>query len=114
VARVGAGWCLVVDGSGTERSAAQECVFVLAALVSARGLSAQAQPPATRPLTGRLGLASVLRGVAEERGPITLVRSDGERRRGRVGRVGQDFLELLPDDGGTEIVPFSSVTALRR
>lgn len=114
VARVGAGWCLLVCGSGSGRPDAQEWVFVLGALVAARGLSPQARPPSTRPLTGRLGLGSVLRGVAEEREPVTLVRTDGERRRGRVGRVGQDFLELFPDDGALEVVPFSAVAALRR
>lgn len=114
VARAGTGWCLVVAEGGGERLGDEEWVFVLASLVTARGLSAQAQPPATRPLTGRLGLGSVLRTVAEEHASVTLVRSDGERRRGRVGRVGKDFLELLPDGGGVEIVPFSAVAALRR
>ena len=112
IARVGAGWCLVVGGSARERP--EEWLCPLTGVVTARGLSAQARPPSTRPLTGRLGLGSALRGVAEDRAPVLLVRSDGERRHGRVGRVGKDFLELLRDDGGVEVVPFSAVAALRR
>jgi hypothetical protein len=119
MARVGAGWCLVVPGSsgpgqGSAASETEEWLFVLPALVAVRGLSPQALLPASRPLTSRLGLGSVLRGVAEERRLVTLVRSDGERRQGTLGRVGQDFFELLRDDGGLEIVPFSAVAALRR
>ena len=113
VARVGAGWCLLTGGS-EDGSGPQEWLFVLAGLVSARGLSQQARPQATRPITGRLGLGSALRRVVEERGPVTLVRSDGERRQGRLGRVGKDFVELVPEDGGVEIVPFSALAALRR
>jgi hypothetical protein len=112
VARVGAGWCLLVSGM-EDRSEPQEWLFVLTGLVSARGLSTRATPLSTRPITGRLGLASVLRGIAEERGPVTLVRSDGERRQGRLGRVGKDFLELLGETGA-EVVPFSALAALRR
>jgi hypothetical protein len=114
VARVGAGWCLLVEeppGGGRETG---ECLFVLTWLVAARGLSPHARPLSTRPLTGRLGLASVLRHVAEEHGPVTLVRCDGVRRRGRLARVGQDFLELLTEDDGVELVPFSALAALRR
>ena len=113
VARVGAGWCLVTEDrrAGAEP---QEWVFVLGCLVSGRGLSTHALPPPSRPLPARLGLGSVLRQVAEERTPVTVVRIDGERRRGHVGRVGKDFLELRPESGGLEVLPFSAVVALRR
>ena len=111
--RVGADWCLVTDdrANGAEP---QEWVLVLACLVSARGLASHAVPPSSRPLTARLGLGSVLRSVAEERAPVTLVRTDGERRRGQVRRVGKDFWELASEGGGLEVVPFSAVAALRR
>ena len=114
VARVGAGWCLLVTEPDGTRSEPEEWLFALTALVAARGLSPQARPPSTRPLTARLGLGSVLRGVAEEQGPVTLVHADGERRQGRVVRVGKDFLELRREDGGVEVVPFSALAALRR
>lgn len=113
VARVGAGWCLVVQTAG-ESDGDREWVVVLDAVVSVRGLSPQARPASLRPVTSRLGLGSALRGVAEDRAPVTLVRTDGARRRGRLGRVGQDFVELLAEDGSTEAVPFSALVAVLR
>ncbi len=113
VARAGAGWCLLVSGSGA-RSVVQEWLFVLTGLVSARGLSPHALPVSTRPITARLGLGHVLRSMAEERGTVTLVRCDGEHRQGVLGRVGRDFLELVGEGGGVEVVPFSGLAALRR
>ena len=110
LARAGAGWCLVVADS-------HEWVVRLDHLVAGRGLSSQAIPAALRSLTSRLGVGSVLRELAEERAPVTLVRSDGERRNGVLGRVGRDFLELSTEGGsvvGTEVVPFSAVVAVRR
>ena len=108
VARVGAGWCLVVQDAG------EEWLVALGGLVAVRGLSPQARPAALRPVTARLGLASAVRGVAEDLEPVTVVRSDGELRRGRIGRVGRDFLELIADAGQLEVVPFSAVSAVRR
>lgn len=116
VTRVGAGWCLVADRADAPGGAGghtEEWLVALATLVSVRGLSTRARPLSTRPVTARLGLASALRGLAEEQQPVTLVRPDGERRQGLVGRVGSDFLELVAD-GAVEVVPFSAVTALRR
>ena len=106
LARAGDGWCLVVGD-------AQEWLFALSHLLAVRGLSSQARPAALRPLTARLGLGSVLRELAEDQAEVTVIRSDGELRRGRVGRVGQDFLELT-SEGGVEVVPFSAVVAVRR
>lgn len=115
LARVGSGWCLVVQGSVDERTDADpEWVVALSTVVAVRGLSPQAQPASLRPVMSRLGLGSALRGVAEDGAPVTLVRSDGVRRQGRVGRVGRDFLELHREDGGTEVVPFSAVSAVLR
>lgn len=110
VARAGAGWCLVVEGGGPD----QEWLVALDALVAVRGLSPQAQPPALRPLTSRLGVGSVLRGIAEELEPVTVLRSDGELRRGRIGRVGRDFVELVAETGQLEVVPFTALSAVRR
>lgn len=113
VARVGDGWCLIAqrtDGAGEHR----EWVLTLGAVVAARGLSPQARTAPLRPVTSRLGLGSALRGIAEENATVTLVRSDGARRRGRLGRVGRDFVELRADDGVTEAVPFSAVVAVLR
>ena len=106
LARAGDGWCLVVGD-------AHEWLFALAHLLTVRGLSAQARPPALRPVTARLGVGSVLRELAEDQAEVTLARTDGELRRGRLGRVGRDFLELA-SDAGQEVVPFSAVAAVRR
>ena len=114
VARVGAGWCLVVPEPGEAQGEGQEWLVALSGLAAVRGLSAQAQPASLRPLTARLGLASALRGIAEDQERVTVIRTDGERRRGRVGRVGRDFLELLDDTDRLEVVPFSAVSAVRR
>jgi hypothetical protein len=112
LARVGNGWCLVVEPS-LDGQPAQEWLVGLPGVVAVRGLSPQARLEPLRPATGRLGMGSVLRSLAEEQEPVTLVRADGELRRGRVGRVGRDFLELLAD-GGVEVVPFSAAAAVRR
>jgi len=114
VSRVGAGWCLVLEEAPGTAPQPQGWLVALSGLVSVRGLSPHALPAALRPVTGRLGLASALRGIAEDPGPVTVFRSDGERRQGRVGRVGQDFLELLGEEGQVEVVPFSAVSAVRR
>lgn len=113
VARVGDGWCLVArssDGAEGDR----EWILALRAVVAVRGLSPQARTEPLRPVTGRLGLGSALRGIAEERAAVTVVRGDGTHRRGRLGRVGRDFVELQADDGATEAVPFSAVVAVVR
>jgi hypothetical protein len=112
--RVGTGWCLLeVDG--------REWVVALPALGSVRGLVARGVGPSGRPVTARLGLGSALRGLAETRAEMLLHRTDGGTIRGRLGRVGRDFVEVLGDPeaaggprGQVEAVPFSAVAALRR
>ena len=110
LAQVGSGWCLV----GPEGTAGHEWVVGLAALTSARGLSSRAVPEPVRPVVGRLGLGSVLRGIAEEGEAVTVLSLDGDQRRGRVLRVGADFAELATEDGTTEVLAFSGIAVLRR
>jgi hypothetical protein len=110
MARVGEGWCLVSDPS----PGGAEWLVASTAVVSARGLSPLARPPSLRPVTSRLGLGSVLREVAAELSAVTLHSRDGQSRRGRLARVGKDFLELLPHDGAVEVLPFSGLAAVRR
>ncbi len=114
MARAGDGWCLVARPGDGAAGPEQEWLVVLAGLMGARGLAAHARPSALRPLVARLGLSSVLRGLAEEQDAVTVVRSDGERRRGRLGRVGRDFVELAGENGRPELVPFSSLVAVQR
>lgn len=125
LARAGEGWCLVAAQSSAQsstqsstqssRSAADgdEWLVAFSAVVSWRGLAAGAQPEGVRPITARLRLGSVLRPLGEDHASVVLVRSDGVQRRGEVGRVGKDFLELVTDVG-VELVPFGAVAAVRR
>jgi hypothetical protein len=107
--RVGAGWCLLAIQPG----AGPQQLVALGAVVSARGLSPAAiTQPARSPL-GRLGVGSVLREVAESRESVVLVDVDGVRRRGTVGRVGADFLELTGDDGGLDVLSFGALAVMR-
>jgi hypothetical protein len=109
LARTGRGWCLLAaqDGAGPE------VVVNLAGLLSVRGLAVRATPEPVRGVTARLTLASALRGVAAEDGPVVVVRSDGEVRRGRLGRVGADFVELVAESGPTEVLPMAAVAVVR-
>jgi hypothetical protein len=101
---VGAGWVLVEVG-------AAEWVVPLDGIVSLRGLAERGVPLEARPVTARLGLASALRRVAEERDEVLLHRVDGSLDRGVLTRVGADFVELRARD--TEVVPFSALAAVR-
>jgi hypothetical protein len=110
LAGAGDGWCLLAD---TELGSGHEWVVPISSILSVRGLGAGARPEAARPVTARLGVAAVLRRVADAREDIVLVRADGEHRRGRIGRVGADFLELGSRPSGVEVVPFGALGALR-
>lgn len=106
--RVGRGWLLVTaDGD-------QEWIVNLGALLSVRGLAPGARQEQARPVTARLGLGSVLRGTAEAREVVTAVDVDGARHRGRLVRVGSDFLELSGEEAGLRLVPFGALAAVRR
>jgi hypothetical protein len=111
--RAGRGWCLLAAGSPPGPGGGEEWLVAQAAVVSWRGLSANARPESVRPVTARLGLGSALRPLAEDRAHVVLVRSDATQHRGEVRRVGKDFLELVTDLG-VELVPFDAVAAIRR
>lgn len=109
LARVGSGWCLVTP----EERADQAWVVALPALVAVRGLSERAVPDAALPVVGRLGLGSVLRGLAVE-GEVAVFRTvDGELRQARVLRVGSDFAEVS-GSGTVEVLPFSGLAVIGR
>ena len=107
--RAGEGWCLL-------DLATAEWVVRLPAVTAMRGLVDGGVVPTARPLTARLGLGSVLRGLAEARDETVLHRTDGSVLRGLLGRVGADFVEVaLPGDaqGYVEVVPFEALAAVR-
>ena len=108
--RVARGWCLL----GPDGASGHELVVNLAGVVSVRGLAARTVPEAARPVTARLGIASALRHLAEEPEPVVLTRVDGEVRRGRLGRVGADFVELVGESGAAEVVPTAALCLVRR
>ena len=110
LARTGRDWCLL----SSDEAAGTELVVSLRGLLGVRGLAPRAAPERTRPISSRLGLASALRRVAAEDDPVVLVRSDGELRRGRLARVGADFVELVGDAGRVEVVPMAVIAVLRR
>ena len=104
--RVGEGWLLL--------GAAQDWIVAATALGSVRGLLDRVAPSGPRPVQGRLGIGSVLRGVAVARSEVVLHRSDGRSTRGALGRVGADFVELhVGESGHVEVLPFTGVAAVR-
>jgi hypothetical protein len=108
--RVGRGWCLIEPASAR----GQEVIVNLDGLLSARRLAARAAPREVVGVLARLGIASALRSVAAEPDPVVLVGIDGAVRRGRIGRVGSDFVELVGEAGPTEAVPMRAVSVVRR
>jgi hypothetical protein len=112
--RAGDGWCLL-DVEGVD------WVVVTGAVRAVRGLLDAGRAPEARPLIARLGLGSALRGLAEDRAEVALHRRDGSAARGRLGRVGRDFVEVLVGGdsgeaagrGHLEVLPFGTLAALR-
>ena len=109
LAQVGDGWCLLRG----DTPPGEEMLVVLSAVTVVRGLSARAVPPHARSVLTRLGLGSVLRRVAEDQQIVDVGRIDGGRARGRVARVGADFVELLTEEAVMEALPFRALAVLR-
>jgi hypothetical protein len=80
--------------------------------------------PPEGPVSARLGLGAVLRGIARDRSAVTLVLVDGSALSGTLDRVGQDFVEVAEHPGadarrrtevrGVRAVPYAAVAAVRR
>jgi hypothetical protein len=104
--RTGEGWLLI--------GAAQDWVVASTAVGSVRGLLDRVAPSGSRPVQGRLGIGSVLRGLAAARSEVVVHRTDGRSSRGTLGRVGADFVEVCASEGGhVEVLPFTAVAAVR-
>ena len=108
--RVARGWCLVEP----DDVVGQEVIVNLTGLLSARGLTTRSVPEGARAVTSRLGIASALRHLALDQDPVAVTRLDGGVRRGRLGRVGADFLELVGESGVTDVLPTAAVCLVRR
>lgn len=116
VMRVGPDWVLLGLPEG-----GPQWVVRLAAVVSATGLAATSVSERVAGVTARLGLRSVLRGLAESRTELVVHHQDGTRHRGVVARVGADFAELATLDdtsgwmgapGPVRVLPYAQLSAL--
>lgn len=106
--RVGAGWYLLDGGT-------QAWVVPLPATSSLRGLSDHGVPARALSVTARLGLASALRGVAQDRDEVALHLLDGSVHRGTLARVGADFVELREGEPDSYVltVPLEALAAVQ-
>ncbi len=105
--RTGPDWLmLAVSGS--------EWVVRTAAVISVSGLTARADSEETWSVVDRLSVRAVLRRLASEAAECVVHATDGQQVEGRVGRVGQDFLELHVGREGLHVVPLASMAALQR
>jgi hypothetical protein len=109
----GDGWCVLAAGS-------HAWVVATASVRAVRGLADRGRTATARPVTARLGLGSVLRGVAEDHTEVAVHRVDGALLPGLLGRVGEDFVEVrtgaAPGDGPdayVDVVPFTALAAVR-
>lgn len=87
--RVGSDW-LQLDVRG------RPWVVRLQALTGVSGLPDRAVTEEARPVTARLSLRSGLRALAHPGRECVVLLVDGTRLEGLLGRVGRDFVELLP------------------
>lgn len=117
VQAVGTGWMLLAAG-------AAENLVMVDVIDSVQGLTEQAVAEAAVPISGRTKPPSALRRLARTGETVVVILTDGTQLRGRLGRVGADFAELLGEasaDGngrtpGAEptVVRLGSVALVRR
>lgn len=119
VRRVGPDWLLLDEGGG------RETVVVTGAVVSVRGLGRYSAVPGTGGVVdSRLGLRSVLRGIARDRSTARLLLADGNAVDATIDRVGGDFVEVAThataeprrraDVRDVELIPVAALVAVRR
>lgn len=112
--------CLLLEGERFE-----EWLIPVTALSAVHRLGPWAEP-AIGAVAAKLGLAHLLRGIAQDRSPVTVFGAGSESHpvTGTIDRVGADFLELAehPLDSprrrgevyNVRLVPLSALTAVRR
>jgi hypothetical protein len=76
------------------------------------GLADGAVPDGRSPLSTRLSLRSVLRGVVEERASRAWYLAGRRTMHALAVRVGDDFVELQVDGGARATVPLAAVVAV--
>jgi hypothetical protein len=117
--RVGPDWLLLDEGAG------REVVVAASRLISVRGLVRySAVPGSAGVVESRLGLRSVLRGIARDRSAVRIHLVDGSTIDATIDRVGADFVEVATHPAAearrhrqvrdVELVPMAAVVAVRR
>jgi hypothetical protein len=81
-------WLLLAEPHGREVLVAMRWVATVA------GLGRLSAPGSGGPVTARLGLRHLLRGIARDRSGVRMHLADGEVLEGTLDRVGADFVEL--------------------
>ena len=109
--RAGRGWILLVQSSGAQ-SPGSQWLLPLDHVLAVRGLTGRAVVPGARTVLGRLGLGSVLRGLAEGYDDVLVHLRHGDPVAGRLVRVGADHLDLAVP-AGLESIPLAGVVAIR-
>ena len=114
VRRAGPEW-LGVRGArgGVTEGPAFDWIARIAALRTVRGASELAVSEAARPVTARLSIGSVLRGLARSRAGVLVHHLDGSTCSGVIGRVGADFVELVRHSEPGESEPRAELVSLR-
>jgi len=119
VSRVGVDWVLLAEGE------AREALVPFTALLGVEGLGRLAAPPGSLdPVTARLGLRHVLRGIARDRSGVRLQLTSGAALAATLDRVGADYVEAALHPAGeprrpgavrsTRLVPFTAIAAVHR
>jgi hypothetical protein len=107
MAAVGPDWLTL-----QEFSAATTSLVPLSAILAVRDL-----PDGAAPLEGvvssRYTVQMVLRRISSAGLPVVVSLDDGSARRGRLGVVGQDYVELNGGEGGRLLIASSAVSILR-
>ena len=104
----GSGWCLVRAESARAGAVRASWVVNLALLTGARVSDRAPSLPEARGVAARLGLGLGPAPAAESREPV---RAGARRRRAGAGprrRVGADFVELVAEADGSEVVAAAS------
>lgn len=105
--RVGRGWLLI------DVTSRPEVLVTSLGLLAVRGLPVAAVEPAQLGLVeSRLDVGHVLRAVARDRAPVTVVLRDGSSCVGTIDRVGADFVDLA-EHAADERRRAGQVTAIR-
>jgi hypothetical protein len=109
LARVGADWLLLVDGTA-------EWIVRTGGVVSIAGLSPRSDNEETWSVIDRLSLQALLRRLSADSAACAVHLVDDQQLQGSIGRVGKDFVEVHAGEGAgrrLQVVQVETVTALQ-